>query len=162
MKDLVKRCEKVPFFGVPDEDGNFTFYRMKGFSAASVNRNPIEYSRQYIDEDFERCDIIGYKTALDYEFDMFKDNPVHNDISAISEGEFTDNDAVRPIVMVDLSSEKDGVCNAVIRDFSIIPSREGVGFDAYIYSGQMKANSKKQSGTVTSDDGFETVVFVAA
>ena len=93
---------------------------------------------------------------------MFKDNPVHNDISAISEGEFTGNDAVRPIVMVDLSSEKDGVCNAVIRDFSIIPSREGVGFDAYIYSGQMKANSKKQSGTVTSDDGFETVVFVAA
>ena len=162
MKDLIKRCEKVPYMGVPDGNGGYVFYRMKGFTAAAVNRNPIEYSRQYIDEDFERCDIIGYKTALEYEFDMFKGNPVHDDIAAISEGEFVGSDAVRPVVMVDFSSEKGGVCTALKRDFSIIPSRDGEGFGAYIYSGQMKANGKKQTGTAVSSDGFETVTFVAA
>ena len=162
MQDLVKRCDKVPYFGVPDKNGEYTFYRMKGFTAAAVNRNPVEYSRQYIDEDFERCDIIGYKTALEYEFDMFKSSYVHRDIAAISDGEFTGSDAVRPIVMVDFSTETDGVCKAVKRDFSIIPSRDGEGFGAYIYSGQMKANGKRLEGTAESTDGFETIVFTAA
>lgn len=162
MQDLVRRCDKVPYFGVPGENGEYTFYRMKGFTAASVNRNPIEYSRQYIDEDFERCDIIGYKTALEYEFDMFKSSYIHKDIAAISEGEFTGSDAVRPIVMVDFSTEKDGAYAAIKRDFSIIPSRDGEGFGAYIYSGQMKANGKKVDGTASSTDDFETIVFTAA
>ena len=162
MNNLVKRCDKVPYFGVPDENGDFIFYRMKGFTVAAVNRNPIEYSRQYVDEDFERCDIIGYKTALDYEFDMFRDNPVHTDIASISEGELIGSDAVRPVVMVDFSAQTDGVCKASKRNFSIIPSRDGEGFGAYIYSGQMKANGKKIDGTAVSADDFETVTFSAA
>ena len=161
MRNLVKRCEKIPYFGILDDSGNYKFHRMTGFTSATVNRNPIEYSRQYIDEDFERSDIIGYKTALDYEFDMFKDNPVHQEIAAISDGELTGNNAVRPVIMVDFSTEKNGVCKAIKRDFSIIPSREGEGFGTYIYSGQMKSNGKKLSGTVISDDDFETVKFIA-
>ena len=52
MSNIVKRSEKIPFYGI-SVDGKVVFARMTGFTEISVNKNPIEHKRQYVDEDFE-------------------------------------------------------------------------------------------------------------
>ena len=62
MSNIVKRSEKIPFYGVV-EDGNVIYKRMTGFTEISVSKNPIEHKRQYVDEPFERNDVVGYTTG---------------------------------------------------------------------------------------------------
>lgn len=77
---LVKRSQKVAFYGVPGED-SATYHRMTGFTEFSKTSNPKEYNRQYVDEDFERNDITGYNPEFSYAFDLFENNAVHTDIA---------------------------------------------------------------------------------
>ena len=107
MNRIVKRSDKLTFFGVVDETGNITFHRMKGFSEISVKKNSREYSRQYVDEEFEQSDVVGYSPSITYTFDQFKDDPVHKDLVSLSALERVGNEAVRTILQVDLS-DKDG------------------------------------------------------
>ena len=151
---MIKRSNKPAFYGVSDKDGNVTYKRMVGFTKLSVSKNPKNYTRQYIDEDFEHSDIVGYQTSVNYEFDRFEENDVHNDIIAITDNEIVGNDAVRSIVIVDLTDN-----TAIERSFSVIPDTEGDSTDAYTYSGSFKANGTIAKGTVTSEDGYKTVVF---
>lgn len=158
MSNIVKRSEKIPFYGV-HKDGNTVFTRMTGFTEISVNKNPIEHKRQYVDEDFERNDVVGYTTSLTFSFDMFKDNDVHEDIINIFDGEQVGDGALRSIVIVDLSSEKNGSCSAVKRDFTLIPDKEGDSTYAYTYSGSLNAAGEKVFGVATSQDGWLTCIF---
>ena len=61
---LKKRSDIVAFYGIED-----TFHRMRGFTEGSISKNPKEYSRQYIDEDGEQTDVVGYSPSMSYAFD---------------------------------------------------------------------------------------------
>lgn len=155
---LLKRSGKVAFYGIKaTEGGTYTYHRMKGFTDMSISKNPKEYSRQYIDEDFEQADVTGYSPSISYGFDFYKGNAVHTDIAKIGDDELTGEAAVRPIIIVDIGTTTTGA--AVKRDFAVIPDSEGDGTDAYTYSGNLKVKGEKVLGTATTADDWMTVTF---
>lgn len=160
MSNIVKRSEKIPFYGVVTETGTI-FTRMTGFTEMAVNKNPIEHKRQYVDEDFERNDVVGYTTSLTFSFDLFRDNDVHSDIANIFDTEQVGDGALRSIVIVDLSSKDGDMYRAVKRDFTLIPDKEGDSAYAYTYSGTLNAAGDKISGMASSSDGWQTCTFEA-
>lgn len=156
MNEIVKRFKKLAFYGVPSDSGNtVTYTRMKGFDTISTAKNPKEYSRQYIDEEFEQTDVVGYTPTVSFGFDQFTDNAVHTDIVSIFDSEKTGGDAVRSIIMVDTANGG----AAVKRDFAVVAQSEGDKTDAYTYSGEFRAKGEKEFGTATSTDGWQTVTF---
>ena len=159
MGKLIKRSDKLAFYGVDDVNGT-VYHRMKGFTEISVSKNPQEYTRKYIDEDFEQSDVVGFSPQISFAFDCFSDNPVHTDIVSITDNELLGTDAVRSIIVVDLTrgNETDGFY-AIKRDYSVIPDTEGAEKEAYTYSGHFKVNSQKIFGTAVSDNDFETITF---
>ncbi|MBE7031994.1 MAG: hypothetical protein E7401_03420 [Ruminococcaceae bacterium] len=160
MSAVVKRCKMLAFYGVPGENsGEYTFYRMKGFDEITTSKNPREYSRQYVDEEFEQTDVVGYNPSIAFGFDRFSDNEVHDDIIGIFNGEKVGADAVRPIVMVDLESENKA---AIKRDFSVVAESEGSGVDLYKYSGSFRVKGEKITGTAQSEDEWQTCTFMEA
>ncbi len=159
MSNIVKRSEKIPFYGVQTEDG-IKYVRMTGFTEISVSKNPSEHKRQYIDEDFERNDVVGYTPSIAFSFDMFKDNPVHEDMVSVFNCESTGETAVKSIVMVDLSKElSEGTFSAVKRNFTLIPDKEGSSEYAYTYSGNFNVAGEKTFGSATSQDNWESCQF---
>lgn len=157
---LVKRSQKVAFYGVPG-GSETTYHRMTGFTEFSKTSNPKEYNRQYVDEDFERNDITGYNPEFSYAFDLFENNAVHADIAEISNEEKTGANAIREIIIVDLTKAgtPEGSYAAVKREFSVVPDSEGDTTDAYTYSGTFKSAGERVSGTATSSDGWKTITF---
>lgn len=152
---IVKRSSKVAFYGVPN-GGETVFRRMSGFTELATSKNPIEYSRQYVDEEMEVTDVVGYSPSISYSFDLFSDNAVHKDIADISDNEYVGSDAVRSIIVVDIFSSDN---SSVKRDFSVIPDSEGDSMDAYTYSGSFKVKSDKVFGTASSSDDWQTCTF---
>ncbi len=161
MSEIIKRYKKLAFFGVPTmgENGEVSvvFHRMKGFDSISTSKNPREYSRQYVDEEFEQTDVVGYTPSIAFGFDRFSGDCVHNDIIDIFNKELVGADAVRTIVMVDMASDEK---TAIKRDFAVIAENEGDGLDAYKYSGALRVKGEKSFGTATSDDNWQTCSFV--
>ncbi len=155
---LVKRCQKLAFYGVKDND-NVVYHRMSGFTAFSKKSQPKEYKRQYIDEEFERNDIVGYSASFSYEFDRFDGNPVHDDMATIADRELTGTDAMRTVIVVDLMQDKDGAFMAIKRNFAVIPDSEGGSVEAYTYSGSLKAAGDKVFGHAVSEDNWQTITF---
>ena len=158
MSKIIKRFKKLAFYGVPSSDGNTIFHRMKGFDTISTSKNPKEYSRQYIDEEFEQTDVVGYTPTVSFSFDQFEGNEVHTDIVGIFNNEKTGADAVRSIVMVDMSDAG----SAIMRDFAVVAEKEGDGTDTYTYSGSFRVKGDKIFGTASSEDDWQTVNFVPA
>lgn len=146
-----KRCDKVAFMGVEGK-----YYRMTNFTEITTSKNPREYTRQYVDEEFERDDIVGYSPSISYAFDYDKDNPVHKLIKEIVDGEKVGDEAVVEIIMVDIENS-DGSNNALSRRWSVIPDSEGGSFDAYTYSGTFRANGEKTSLKAVSSDRWKTI-----
>lgn len=146
-----KRSDKVAFMGV---DGKY--YRMTNFTEIATSKNPKEYGRQYVDEEFERVDVVGYNPSISYGFDYDKENPVHKQLKEIVDGELVGGEAVVEILMVDID-DRDGSNNAISRRWSVIPDGEGGSLDAYTYSGTFRANGEKTSVSVVSTDGWKTV-----
>lgn len=158
MDKISKRSDKVAFFGL--EGSNTDFSRMRGFTEFSVSKNPVEYSRRYIDEQTERNDVVAYAPSISYSFDKFSDDNVHRELIEIADMEKVGAEAVRYIVIVDLSgtgNEK----SAVLREWAVIPDGEGNDNDAYTYSGTLKANGEIVLGTATSDDDWLSCTFTA-
>ncbi len=159
MDKIAKRSDKVAFFGVL-ENGETVYKRMRGFTELSIKKNPVEYSRRYIDEVSERNDVVGYSPSISYSFDEFSTDAVHKDIISISDGELVGADAIRSIVLVNLKSENEsGECDAVMRRWSVIPDSEGDDADAYTYSGSLKANGEIVKGIATTDDNWLSCTF---
>lgn len=162
---LVKRHQKVAYYGVPaaGDTGTATFTRMQKFTSLSTAKNAKEYSRQYVDEAFEVSDVTGYSPAMSYAFDQHKGNAVHDDIVKITDDELTGDDAVREIVLVDLTvSETGGKFAARKRSFAVIPDSEGDSTDAYTYSGTFKTKGESIKGTATIDKDTGTLTFAPA
>lgn len=160
--NITKRSEKIPFMGIKNGQ-TVTYHRLKGFTEFSKSANAKEYSRQYIDEDFEQSDVVGYSPSISYAFDLDSANEVHKDLVSIADNELCASAAVRSIVIVDLSTESapSGSYSAVCRDFAVIPDAEGDSTDAYTYSGSMKAKTKVVFGTATTTDEWQTLTFTA-
>lgn len=154
---LVKRSDKVSFFGNMSS-GTETFNRMRGFTTLSGSKNPTEYSRKYVDEEFETTDVTGYSPSIGFGFDQYTDDPVHEEMVEILDGEKTGTDARRNIVTVDFSQESNGGYKATKREYSIIGDADGDGTDAYTYSGTFRATGKRIEGTATlnSDNSVAT------
>lgn len=156
-KKLVKRSEKVSYY---KPKGAETFHRMKGFTSLSTSKNPKEYTRQYVDEEFETTDVVGLSTSMEFGFDQMKNDPVHEDAVKIIDNEITGTDAVRELLVVDFTDgdEVTGFA-ARSRKYSLIPSTEGGSLEAYTYEGTFKVNSKTVLGTATSKDDWLTCEF---
>lgn len=153
-RSLVKRSDKVSFLGCVNE-GTETFNRMRGFTSLSGSKNPSEYSRQYVDEEFETTDVTGYSPSIDFGFDEYTEDEVHNEIVTILDGEKTGTEARRNIVTVNFSKPvTGGGYEAVKREYAIIGDSEGDGTDAYTYSGTFRSTGSRIEGTATvNSDG---------
>ena len=159
MDKIAKRSDKIAFFGII-KDGNVEYKRMRGFTELSINKNPVEYSRRYIDEKTERNDVVGYAPSISYSFDKFSEDAVHSDIISVADNELVGSDAVRIIILVDLTTaNSDGEYPAISRRWSIIPDSEGNDTDAYTYSGTLKANGDIVKGIATSSDNWLSCTF---
>lgn len=156
---LIKRSDKVSFFGNLST-GTETFNRMRGFTTISGSKNPIEYSRHYVDEDFETTDVTGYSPSLEFNFDQFLGDVVHDEIVEILDGEKTGTEARRNIVTVDFSkSAGNDAYVAVKREYAIIGDSEGDSTDAYTYGGTFRATGKRITGTATLNADSSVATF---
>ena len=159
---LVQRHEKVAYYGAKDTDGNVVYHRMCGFTKMDTAKNPVEYTRRYIDESFEQTDVVAFSPSISFSFDRYSDNPVHNDIVALADNEILGTDAVRSIVVADITeTDESGSVSAVKRDFSVIVETEGNSLDAYTLSGTMNTKGEKVFGKATLSSDKKTLVFLA-
>lgn len=147
------RSKKVAFLGTESD-----FYRMKGFTTLTTNRNAGEYTRQYVDEPFETTDVVRISTSMDFTFDQMQNDPAHEILVDIIDKEKIGDDAVVTILVVDLTQEgtTEGSYKAVKRDFAVIPGSEGDSTDAYTYSGTFRVKGERIEGEATSTDEFKT------
>ena len=157
--NLVQRTGKVAFYRVKGES---IYRRMEGFTSLSNAKNPKEYSRQYVDEDFERTDITGYSASISYAFDKYKNNAVLDDIVNITENELIGQDMVREILVVDMTTSNSSngsvyTANAKIRQYSVIPDTDGDSTDCLTYSGTFKTRGELENCVAMSSDGWQTI-----
>lgn len=158
-RKLIKRSDKVSFLGCISE-GTEKFNRMRGFTTLSGAKNPTEYSRRYVDEEFETTDVTGYSPSLDFGFDQYSGDPVHDEMVKILDNEALGTEARRNIVTVDFSQEAgEGSYKAVKREYAIIGDAEGDSMDAYTYSGTFRSTGKRIVGTATVDEAGAVATF---
>ena len=157
-RTLVKRSDKVSFLGCTLE-GAETFNRMRGFTSLSGSKNAQEYSRKYVDEEFETTDVTGYSPSVAFAFDEYTDDAVHNEIVTILDKEYTGSNARRNIVTVDFSKPVGGGYEAVKREYAIIGDADGDGTDAYTYSGTFRATGSRKEGTATVNSDGSVATF---
>lgn len=157
---MIARSKKVMFM----ETTTDTFERMKGFTSMTINKNAKEYTRQYVDENFEITDITGISTSIDYNFDQIEGNDVHDKLIEIIDEEMIGEDAVVGMLAVDFTDETtpDTTYAAVKRTFAVIPATEGDSLDAYTYAGTFRVKTDRIKGTATTTDDWKTAVFAPA
>lgn len=159
---LVKRSQRVAYMDTAIPEGPASFERMTGFTSMTNAKNPKEYSRQYVDMDTETADVVGYAPSINYSFDRYSNNPVHEKISKIHDGELLGNDTHVDIVVVDLfkKSSTGNKYHATKRTYAVIPDSDGDGNNALIYSGSLKAVTEIEVGNVTFAEGdFKKATF---
>ena len=158
---LIKRSDKVAYYGVKDGSTE-TFTRMQGFTSFGQSKNPVEYSRRYVDEAFEQTDVTGYSTSIGFNFDQYKGNAVHDDLAQMCDNEVIGTDAVRNIVLVDFSKPIGGATgsySAIKRAFAVIYDTDGDSTDAYTYSGNFKTKGSSIAGTAVVSADELTIEF---
>ena len=154
---FVTRQQKVMFL----EGSSDTFNRMKGFKTLATDKNPIEYTRQYVDEAFETTDVVAISTSTEFEFDQRSGDTVHEKLTDIIDEEKIGDNAVVKLLQVDLSGLEDDALTApaTARPFTVIPGTEGGELEAYTYSGTFRVKGDKVKGTATTEDSWETCTF---
>lgn len=158
-RTLVKRSDKVSFLGCL-EGSTETFNRMRGFTTLSGSKNSIEYSRQYVDEEFETTDVVGFSPSLDFGFDQYTDDAAHEEMVEILDNEYTGTAARRNIVTVDFSQPTSGgKYKAVKREYAVIGDTEGDSLEAYTYSGTFRSTGKRITGEATVSSDGSTLTF---
>ncbi|MGN1411450.1 MAG: hypothetical protein ACI4WH_02935 [Oscillospiraceae bacterium] len=159
---LVQRTGKLAFMKCTGES---IYRRMQGFTDISNAKNPKEYERGYVDEDFDRTDIIGYSPSKSYAFDRYKGNKVLDDLVNLTENELVGQSMIRSIIEVDMTttaSSGNGIwtAEAIMRDWAVIPDTDGDSRDCLTYSGSFKCRGFKTAVRVTTDDNWETLSYV--
>lgn len=162
-KKLVKRSELVSFMEVISATSSTASYvRMEGFTDITMSKNPMEYSRRYVDEDSERTDVMGYNESISYTLDRYSGQAAAEEIIKITENELTGTDAVRKIITVDMTTATgngSGTISAVarIRPYTVVPDSMGGSTDCLTYSGNLKSNGAMEEIMVKTTDQFLTV-----
>lgn len=110
---------------------------------------------------FEQTDVTGYSPSTSYGFDQYAGDPVHADIVKITDDELIGSNAVRSLILVDLSATgaTAKTAPAMKRDYAVIPDSEGGSMDAYTYTGNFRSKGEKVTGTATTDDDWQTITF---
>jgi hypothetical protein len=150
------RSEVLAFLGIPDDTvpGQRIFRRMQGFTVLSTSKNPLEYSRQYVDEPMEQSDVTGYSPSIAFGYDRYVGNLVHDYMSEIIDNELIGSAAVVWLLSVD-STKEAGEDNAVLRPYSLIADTEGDQLNAYTHSGNLRVKGTKTWGeAVIAADGL--------
>lgn len=161
---MVERCQRVAFMDTDTTGQTPKYERMTKFSSLSNSKNPKEYSRQYVDQEFEESDVVGYAPSISYSFDRHTNTPVHETIAKIHDGEFTCAEALVNIVVIDLFDpvgSAEGTYTARKRTWAVIPDADGDGSDALIYTGSFKAKSPIEIGTATLSADGKTLTYTA-
>lgn len=146
-RKLVRRADKVPFM---KGKISTSYNRMQGFTSYNTNKNPKEYTRQYIDQLFETTDLVGMSVSVDFGFDQYIGDPVHDYLTELIDNEVVGTDAVVEIIVVDFTKPVGVGYKAMSRKFAVIPNTEGDSFDAYTYSGTFRVNSEVVKGTASA------------
>lgn len=159
---IVRRSQRVAFMDTDKTGSSPELARMTGFTTMTNSKNPKEYSRQYVDEDAERSDVVGYAPSIEFSYDRHTNTPVHERLSEIHDRELMGDDAHVNIVNVDLfTADEQKRCKATKRTYAVIPDTDGDGTDAMIYSGTFKSVSGIEEGYATSEDNWKTATYTA-
>lgn len=159
---IVGRHQRVAFMNTDTSGTTPQYERLTGFTNVTNNKNPKEYSRQYVDKESEDNDVVGYSPAIEYSFDRHTNTPVHEAICKVHDGELTGSAALVDIVVVDLfTADTDGKCVARKRTYAIIPDADGDGTDALIYAGPFKSKSDLEEGTAVLGEDGKTITYTA-
>lgn len=159
---MVQRHQRLAFMNTGTAETP-AFTRMTKFTSMTNNKNPKEYSRQYVDRISEDTDVVGYAPSIDYSFDRHTNTPVHDKIAKIHDGELIGADTLVEILVVDLfTATEDGTCEARKRTCAVIPSADGDGTDALVYAGSFKSKSEVVVGTAKLDEAEQTATFTPA
>ena len=159
---MVKRCQRVAFMNTDTTGSAPKYDRMTKFSSLSNSKNPKEYSRQYVDQEFEESDVVGYAPSISYSFDRHTNTPVHDTIAKIHDGELTGTETLVDIVVIDLFDpvgSAEGTYTARKRTWAVIPDADGDGSDALVYTGSFKAKSSVETGTATLSADGKTLTY---
>lgn len=153
---LLTRAGKVAFMKLSTDSSSNEYHRMQYFTSMSKSMNAQEYSRNYVDVPSEVTDVTGYSPAIEFAFDRYDGNEVQADIIKVFDDELIGTDAVREIIIVDMTSgDTSGKYKALKRKYSIMPDAEGDGTDAYTYSGSFTSNGEQTEILVSvSADGL--------
>lgn len=161
---MVKRCQRVAFMNTDTTGSAPKYDRMTKFSSLSNSKNPKEYSRQYVDQEFEESDVVGYAPSISYSFDRHTNTPVHETIAKIHDGELTGTETLVDIVVIDLFDpvgSAEGTYTARKRTWAVIPDADGDGSDALVYTGSFKAKSSVETGTATLSADGKTLTYTS-
>lgn len=147
IRKLVKRADKVAFMKIDEK-----YSRMQGFTGMSTNKNPKEYTRQYVDAIFETTDIVGISASIDFNFDQYIGDPVHDKLVDLIDNEVIGTDAVVEILVVDFTKKSGSGYEARTRKYAVIPNTEGGSLDAYTYEGTFRVNGSTKFGIAQATD----------
>jgi len=166
---VIRRAERVAYVAVPATGGGDpVIMRAKGFTNWTTNRSAQEYTRQYIDESFETTDVVGITTSISINLDAIKDNDLHEYIENIFDNELLGDDAVIETYIVDYTQPGPGTNQYMCRKrlFSVLPSSEGGGTEAYTYQAELRAKGPTVKGWATTagedSDLVNTITFTPA
>lgn len=145
---MIKRSRRVAYISHELLTQN-EYVRLGGFTEFSMDYNPKEYTRKYIDEDMERTSVTGYQPTISYKFDYCKGEESQLPFIEVFERGAVGDLAKCKIAIADLEAEDSGKYIGKMREFIIIPSREGDDTDVYTFSGTLKADSETKLGYCT-------------
>lgn len=155
---IVNRAERKHYLNTGTETNPVWSQIGEGFTEFMESKNAVSYGRRYIHEATKRTDVTGYAPVIDYEFEVYRGNPVIEVLREITDLEMCGERAQVEILTVDTFDETDsGVYRAVCRKYSVIPDECGEGTDTLCYTGTMKAVGDIITGTYVLSGG----VFVA-
>lgn len=123
----------------------------EGFTDFTESKNAQEYTRQYIDEQTQTTDVVGYSPSIAYSADIYSDDPVCQKIVEITDKELVGEAAQVVIVTAD-ESGVDGTtttCTGYKRTYSVIPDQKGSGVQQLVYTGTLRAVGDQEEGTWT-------------
>lgn len=144
--ELVLRCQFESYMDCgtgTDQQGqpivNFCLIG-EGFTAFPESKNPVEYTRKYVNDKTERTDVIGYAPSVAYSCDAIKNDPCVQKIMNITDRELLGVDTYVTIVNVNCWEQtNNNEYKACKRTYAVIPDTKGDGTEALIYSGTLKA-----------------------
>ncbi|MBQ2544725.1 MAG: hypothetical protein II557_00410 [Clostridia bacterium] len=155
---IVKRADRQHYMNIGSAANPVWYQIGEGFTEFAESKNAVSYQRRYIHEVTKRTDVTGYAPVIDYEFEVYTENPVIDRLRRIADEELVGEDAKVDVMTVDLFDEGalPGCYRAYRRQYSVIPDESGKGTDALVYTGTMKGVGDVAAGTFVPASGIWT------